>query len=556
MVDLAKFKNIYTSEVEDKIQILNDNLLILEKKFDVERGVFTEDVDEIFNELMRSAHTIKGSSASMGYNKMAFLTHVLEDVFDAAHNDSIEINSDIINLAFKSIDSLEKSLLSIKDNDQELDFEDLANDLKNITGVNTVGVGKSVRSDDGNPIVQSKQEIKPKDNQEKDNSDDIVNSAISKIDYIKVPIRRLDVLMDLVEELLIDKMRLMRFSHENEELNEISSHIELLVSSIQHEVIQSRLVPVEQVFARFPRMIRDLAHKQKKDIDFSLIGQEIELDRTVIDRLGEPLVHLLRNAVDHGVEDKGSIQLKAIRESEHVLFVVENEGVSIDVEKIKEVAIRKGVASGDVIANMEEEKLLNLIFHPNFSTSDKITEISGRGVGLSVVKGFVESFGGNVSVKRIDSGSRFLLELPLTLAIINSLLVEIGDSIFAVPYSSVLRSVNFNRSDINKMADRDMIVVDGLNVPLVRYEEIFTVNSDGLKLKEENNLMTIVLLKSKNEIIGIEVDKLLDEQEIIVKPFSSVLQGVRGFSGSTILGDGKVVLIMDIDSLLSIINNK
>lgn len=576
MTDLSKFKDIFISEVEDQLQKLNDNLLLVEKE--VNEGGGESVKKDVLNELMRASHTIKGSSASMGYVKLAFLAHVMEDVFDSARNDKLVITEEIINHVFVSIDNIEKSINSIKDKNEEIDFDEFSHKFKGITGVETAGIGKSQHNnaettqtkapENNKPVEPEKEKNKTEENTKKDTkSDEIVEAAISKIDYIKVPVKRLDLLLDLVEELLIDKMRIEQLSDKFIELKEISEHINLLISRIQYEVMESRLVPVEQVFARFPRMIRDLSQKQKKEISFEITGGEIELDRTVVDKLGEPLIHLLRNAVDHGIGNKGTIKLQAQRQSEHVIFVVENDEHGIDLERVKATAIKKGLVSSHVASTMSEQSLINFLFDPNFSTNDVVTEISGRGVGLSVVKKFIESFGGRVMVENYPDRAKFILELPLTLAIIETLLVKVKSAIFAIPFANVDRSVKVSYRNIKRMADHNMAVVDGRNVPLVDLKDVFQMaevlsgDKDVAKnpiedIKEDVELSTkgkdalVVLVKKGTEIGGIVVDSIVSEQEIIVKPFSSVLKNIKSFSGSTILGNGKVVLILDVVNLL------
>lgn len=558
MIDLSKFKTIFISEVEDQIQKLNSNLLLLEKSINSKKG--SQDKSNILNEMMRASHTIKGSSASMGFNKMAFLSHVMEDIFDASRNNVLDLDTSIINRLFKSIDNIEKSLNCIKEDKNEIDYTEFSNELKTITGVNTTGVGKSDRSEKADPATvqiteaSEKKEAPAKVEKEKEKAEEDENYEVSKIDYIKVPVSRLDTLMDQVEELIIDRMRLKQLSMKTPQLKELANHIDLLISGIQYEVMQARLIPVEQVFARFPRMIRDLSTKQGKKINLEIKGGEIELDRTVVDKLGEPLIHLLRNAVDHGIEKEGTIKLEAIRQSESVLFIVENDGCGIDMEKVKQVAVKRGFVNPADIQKYEESQLVNLLFHANFSTSDKVTEISGRGVGLSIVKKFTDSHGGRVIVKNLPHGARFTLELPSTLAIINALLVSVGKLYFAIPFNNVERSINVGNEHIKRMADRDMALVDGINIPLIKLREVFNIKQlEGSSLEEE---LTTVLVKKGDELAGIVVDELVDEQEIIVKPFSSILQNIKGFSGSTILGDGRVVLILDIFNLLKYASTK
>ncbi|MBU4432514.1 chemotaxis protein CheW, partial [Patescibacteria group bacterium] len=391
---------------------------------------------------------------------------------------------------------------------------------------------------------------------------DEIDDSVKKIEYIKVPIKRLDALMDLVEELVIDKMALQRMGLKNKELQEVTDHVGLLIQSLQYEVMQARLVPVEQVFARFPRMVRDLSKRQEKKVEFFVHGSDLELDRSIVDKLGEPLVHLLRNAIDHGIKTEGYVRLEAKRDRENALIIVENNDQSIDIEKVKQAAVKRGIASAKEVDLMTNQEVMNLLFHPKLSTNDVVTEISGRGVGLNVVKSFAESSGGRVIVENLNPGARFTLELPLTLAIINSLLVEVGELIYAIPFSNIDRSVLVNAENIKRMADNNVAIVDGIKVPLIdlreKFGNIIVVDNNHVIEKSEkaddevlkNVDKVVVIVKKGDELIGLVIDKLVGEQEVTVKPLSPILRNVRGFSGSTILGDGRTILILDIVNLL------
>jgi len=603
MTDISKFKDLYVSESEDQLQILNENLLVLEKA--INDGKTIDSVKDILDVLMRASHTIKGSSATMSFIDMAYLAHVMEDVYDGARNNVVELTPEMIDYAFQAVDKLEESLESIKQTDKELVLKGLADELKKATGVNTEGIGKSnrkkaedarienqikeeaekpaevknndVKKEENIPVAEAvemkKEEVKIEkteseniDDQEvtkakSEASKDEVDDSVKKIEYIKVPIKRLDALMDLVEELVIDKMALQRLGLKNKELQEVTDHVGLLIQSLQYEVMQARLVPVEQVFARFPRMVRDLSKKQEKKVEFFVHGSDLELDRSIVDKLGEPLVHLLRNAIDHGIKTEGYVKLEAKRDRENALIIVENNDQSIDIEKVRQSALKRGIASNKDLEVMSGQEIMNLIFHPRLSTNEEITEISGRGVGLNVVKSFAESSGGRVLVENINPGVRFTLELPLTLAIINSLLVEVGELIYAIPFSNIDRSVLIESENIKRMADNDVAIVDGVKVPLIDLRKKFSniiadenkaIKNNGEEEKEGSlgNDMVVVIVKKDNELIGLIIDKLVGEQEVTVKPLSPILRNVKGFSGSTILGDGRTILILDIVNLL------
>lgn len=553
MMDVKQFKDIYVLEAEEHIQKLNDNILILEKIYSDKSK--EQEVKKLLDGLMRSAHTIKSSSAMMGFVKLAFLTHVMEDVFDGARNDKLELTPAIIAKTFDAIDLITKSVSMVKSGEVEPDTEKFANGLKKETGVLTVGYGKSVREGGKEKNIvgaEKNNQVSSEPKPEAEPSGEMI--AESKVSFIRVPVERLEILIDLVGELMLDKMRLENLAEHDPILKEMSSHVGMLVSRIQYQVMQVRLVPVEQIFSRFPRMVRDLALAQSKKVDFKIIGSEIEFDRTIVDKLGEPIVHLLRNAVDHGIVKEGAISLKAARENDKALFIVENSGQGIDLEKVRQAAVTRGIITAEKAGLLTEEDLIGLIFHPRLSTRKEVSEISGRGVGLDVVKKFAESLNGSVSVENIESGVRFTLELPLTLAIIHALFVQIEDETFAIPFANVERSVRIDTKDIKCLADRQVAIVNGGDIPLFHLYDIYVKKDDPFTSLEKSATergeygekgAIAVIIKRKEGNIGIVVDKLINVQEAIVKPLSPILRPIKGFSGSTTQGDGRTVLVLD-----------
>lgn len=535
MMEMAQFKDAYLSEAEDHLQHLNDNLLALEKN----------PTDEaLLTELMRSSHTLKGSSAAMGYTKTAFLTHVMEDVFDGARGRSLNINNEIISILFNTVDILEKTIKSIKEKNEEIDTSREADYLKQITGVATEGVGKSSRAK-STDIKNEPEEVAPV----------ALPQSTSAIEYIKVPVVRLDKLMALLEELLVDKMRIVELSKKNEELAPVANHLDRLVSDFQYQVMQTRMVPVGQVFSRFSRLVRDTAVKVDKKVDLRVVGADIELDRTIVDRLSDPLVHLLKNAVDHGIEKVGTIILSASREKDLVIISVENSGKEIDWENVRRAAVEHNVISEEDARHLDKGGLTELLYKGNLSTKEEITEISGRGVGLSVVKSFVEQNGGRVEVispASKDGGVRFRMELPLSLSMVNVLIVEVSEELFAIPFSSIERTVRVPNEDIKSMADQEVAIVQGESIPLIFLNQVFARKVEGGDLPKASNRKSIlaVILQHGEKKVGLVVDSFRDEMEIIIKPLSPVLGGSKGFSGSTVLGDGRTILIIDTASLL------
>lgn len=558
-------------EVEDHLQKLNDNLLSLEKKIK-DPSATGSSLEELLNELMRSAHTIKSSSATMGYGKLSSLTHTLEDIFDQARNGSFKIKESILGELFKVVDAMEDSIRNIKENDAELDVDSYSDSLKRMIGTNEK---KSISKISKNEVPEKKT-ILP--------ISEAGDHVVEKIQHVNVPVKKLDDLLNITEELLNEKMRLNSLyenilkNNSTLNLGEVFGdfkpaleHFGILISNLQYIVMQSRLVPAGQIFARFPRMIRDLSVKTGKEVELLIKGEDLEMDRGIIDKLGEPLVHLLRNAVDHGVEKKGKIILEAKRDKDFVSIIVEDDGGGIKWQKLVTSAGSRGI-----ITNDHQQELLNLIknnpqniwqpvierellYNPNLSTREEITETSGRGVGTSVVKQFIDDIGGDIVVispVENNIGTKFILNLPLTLAIIKALLVEINGEIFAVPFSSILRAVSVNDINIKSVADQDVAVIDDIDVPLISLEKVFT--SSVIKNKKElvsdknkkQDKKIVVLVQKGSDTVGFLVHKLVSEQEIIVKSLPTVLSGIRGFSGSTILGNGEAVLILDVFGFL------
>jgi two-component system chemotaxis sensor kinase CheA len=553
MFDTNKFKDIFLLEAKEHLQKLNDNLLLLEKIFKdkkIENKLASSQSGELLNELMRSSHTVKSSSATMGFNKLAYLTHVLEDIFDYARYGKLTLDKKIFNFLYDIFDNIEKSLKEIKENNKELDLQELADKIKLVTGVATTGTGKSIKNQpDGQPLKVKSGEVK--------------SDGFEKISHINVSVEKLDQLMNLTEELLIHRLRLnayfKKITHSSD-LDEINESLGFAISNLQYSVMQVRLVPVAEAFINFPRLVRDLSLKQNKDIEFEILGSDLELDRTIVDKLQDPVVHLLRNAIDHGIINHGKIKIVVKREKDYFAIEVEDSGQGIDWQKVVAVAFKRSIINQETANkfnkeleqkknNIPSDEIVHLIFHPNLSTAEKITETSGRGVGLSVVENFIRDIHGNITVYSPlseNKGTKIILELPLTLAIIKSLLVKVQDQRFAIPFTVIERAVSVPQESIKSMGDQDIAVIDEIDVPLIRMEKIFGFLSSQTRNKDN---LTIVLARRGLDLVGLVVDELINQQEIIVKSLPDYVKGVKGFAGSTILGDGQTVLILDIASI-------
>ena len=526
-MDVSKYKEMFLSEAKENLQLLNDSLLKLEKN-----PADLKPVDEMF----RAAHSLKGMAATMNYNKLAGLCHAIEDVLDKVRKREKELTSEMVEVFFECFDNLELSLRRISSGDGEAD---VAGSLSKLS--------RLLSAPGGRPVSEVPEGVRLAEEP----------SSIERIREIKVKVETLDTLAGLVEELLVNKMLLDQLfaSGKFGDMPGALDALGRLVSDLQYNVMQARLVPVEQIFSRFPRMVRDLARREEKQVDLVIEGAEIELDRKIVDKLGEPLVHLLRNAVDHGIEVPkerkrlgkpaiGTIRLVARRERDYAVIEVEDDGGGIGEEKIRRVAVEKGIIGRKEAADLGYDETVALLFDSRFSAAERVTEVSGRGVGLDVVKRTVESLGGTVQVAtQLGKGMKVTLRFPLTLAIISALLTRVGEEVYAVPLTSVVRSVRVRAEDVKRVVGREVVVLSEGNVPLLRLRDFFGFPHE----REEGALM--VLVSRGSEFLGLGVDELLDKQDIIVKPLDRLVRQSRVFAGFTILGDGKPALILDVNSL-------
>ena len=569
-MDTSKYKKLFFTEASQHIQALNKNLLKLEKK---------PTSVKVATELMRSAHTLKSLSASMGYQSMSKLCHAMEDLFEKVRQEKSRLTKQAINTLFSSFDAVEKSLDRIKRSNKELDINVFVNKIKKLA-LSIKGLGKLGKKGKVEPAA-----LEEKSEEEEPEGEELAErpEKIKKIANINVDVKTLDALMDLTEELLVNKMRLAQVgsTKKYDELPVAVDNLGRLVSDLQYNVMQARMVPVDYIFDRFPRMVRDLAAKEKKKVDLKVSGGDIQLDRSILDKLGEPLVHLLRNAVDHGVQtpaecrttglsETGTIKLSVARREGYAVIEVVDDGHGIDLDKIKQTALDRNIIGAKESKTMSKQEIINLIYHPKLSTSKKVTKASGRGIGLNIVKTAIENLGGHVFVESpikqpqkpmsdtrhlaSKGGTKFTLKLPLTIAIIKALLIKVVDQIYAIPLTNVERTIRFSAKQVKTALDREIAVIEGQDYPLVRMNKLFNfkaVDEQGQEIEPSRDYETMVVVKKEaGPVAGLIVDKLISEQEIIIKPLSSLLRQNKGYAGATILGDGRVALILDIPSLI------
>jgi two-component system chemotaxis sensor kinase CheA len=681
-MEMNQYLSMFIDESKEHLQALNDNMLKLEAS--------PEDIG-IVQSIFRSAHTLKGMSATMGFEDLASLTHEMENVLDLVRNHKLAMNPFIFDAIFKSLDSLEamvediinggtgkadvreiiailKSIVSgdyekgtsggnkpaaeaasseaeldefqysvlmqsleaglgvyclqvsvqdtcvlkaaraymvfnyleqngevVKSNPSvediekekfdktftvyfisETDKEELEKQVGNISEIESVDVEKL--DADGLKRKMQKAQVATASSEAGAAQQEAAPAAVAKADApspkaqagggtavasrtIRVDIERLDVLMNLFSELLIDRVRLEQLASEvrRNDLTETVEHMARVSSDLQNIVLKLRMVPIDNVFNRFPRMVRDLAKNLEKKVDLIITGADTELDRTVIDEIGDPLVHLLRNSVDHGVEtvpertaagkpETGSVYLRAFHSGNHVFIEIEDDGKGINRDRVLSTALKRGVVTPEQAKTLTDEEVYLLLFAAGFSTAEKISDVSGRGVGLDVVKTKIESLGGHVQVtSKLGAGTKFSVQLPLTLSIISAMLVRLGSEKYAIPLSSIVETSVIRKEHIRRVHGNKMMDFRNSIIPLLSLSSLFEVPD----FSEENESETeVVIVRKGDKLVGLMVDEFIGQQEIVLKTLGKYLTNLFAVSGATILGDGQVALIIDTNALI------
>jgi len=415
---------------------------------------------------------------------------------------------------------------------------------------------------------QEKKEEKPKKAEsKKPSSTQAQTSALAKdhdkkkrkiTQTVRVDIEKLDTLMNLMGELVIARSRIVETlkKYNIKEIDESLAQLSRITLDLQNIVMKIRMVPIAYVFNRFPRMVRDLAKQMNKEVNFIIKGEDTELDRTFVEEIGDPILHLLRNAIDHGIESKeeriakgkspvGTIILSARHEGNNVVIEVADDGKGLDREKIAKKAIERGLIDEARAATLPDEEIFQLIFLPGFSTKDQVTEVSGRGVGMDVVKNVVESLKGNVSIEsQKDKGTKVTIRLPLTLAIIQALLVKVNNLVYAIPIASIDSTLKITKEDIQVVQDQEVVVIRQEVIPIIKLWETLQIPHD-----EEAEAMNVVIIRIGNKKYGVVVDTLIGQDDIVIKSLGKLFRDVKEFSGGAVLGDGSIALILDVTNL-------
>lgn len=455
---------------------------------------------------------------------------------------------------------LKFSVLLVSDNDKSI----ILSELNQISEIENITLTDS-EDNNSNKIIEPKESEIPTDsniimdevNAKSEKTTQTHSGKVGKT--VRVDIDRLDNLMNLVSELIIIKTRMDDLSEKTtgENMTEAIEYLERITTNLHDAVMKVRMVPIERVFNRFPRLVRDLSKELGKEIDLQMSGEETEVDRTVIDEIGDPLIHMIRNSIDHGIElpadrikigkpEVGTVVLKSYPDGNNVVIEVEDDGRGMDHNLIKRKAVEKGILDEREAENLSIEDSINLLFEPGFSTAETISDVSGRGVGLDVVKSKIESINGNIEIESVkDKGTKFIIRIPLTLAIIQALLIKLNDEIYAIPLSSITEIINISNDQIRDVQGQEIVLYRGMTLPIIRLKDIL-----GIDDNRESEDLVVVVVKKGDKQAGLIVDNLIGQQEIVIKGLGKYLGGVKYLSGATILGNGNISLILDINSLI------
>ena len=656
--------NLFLQEAEEQLEILEEGLVTLEE---------SPGDTGLLNALFRAAHTLKGGAATVGFEIMAGLTHVMESLLDALRQGDRPLTKEMADSLFEAVDLLKQCIASVRADhtDVGVDVQACVARMRAVLESDQPASGEAspgepeaggdraaaetggaegldfdvpeghraaewvVRIDSGAamPNVRAYQVLMefeelgtvvraapsadqleaaeaPVDTvrvtlvtslpfpQVRDRLHEI--PEVAGVEWREIPTARpergkgdaasaaparsgqastvrigvdvLDRLMNLVGELVIERTRLAQLALEEkeslyvkEELEQVTGQLSRITTDLQDTVMRARMMPVDTLFRKFPRMVRDLSKQLGKPVNFEVYGEETELDRSVIEQISDPLIHLIRNAVDHGIErpdvrramgkpEKGRVTLRAYHEENHIFIEVSDDGRGIDADQLRRSAVEKGVISEEQAARLSRQECIHLIFAPGFSTADAVSTVSGRGVGLDVVRRNIEKVSGSVTVEtQVGQGTTFRIKLPLTLAIIHVLMVVIAGGTYAIPLSNVVEGVRVSKRDVNYARGWPMIRVRGSMVPLLDPGMIWGEASRVEWAEGDQN--AVVVLQSGSAPIGLRVDRFIGEQEVVVKSMGPIIGRVPGLSGASILGDGRVALIVDVASLLKEIPN-
>ncbi|MDB4978441.1 MAG: Signal transduction histidine kinase CheA [Candidatus Peribacteria bacterium] len=524
-MDTSPYLSLFLQECRDNCAAVEEQLLAMERD-----GV----TSNRYAEVMRLCHSCKGAAATMQFVRLTDAFHLLEDVFSAARDGKIALDASAIDMALRSIDALRQSLVYVEENNAE------PQTIEGLPDLHVLASGG--HTEEAAPAA----------------AEQAVTDELSMLPHIRVDARKLDFLLDLAGELSLLRQQFRTLADQPQyvlDLDPLVSRLEKNTQELLIQVNESRLIPLDQAFARLPRLVRDTARSQLKEVTFTMQGTDISLDKSIVDHLVTPLVHLLRNAVDHGIEtpaerlkagkpEQGTVTLSVRGETGFVVVSVEDDGQAIELNELKKLSKNRGF-SDDEIESITEETILDLLCSSRFSSSQTVSMVSGRGVGLSAVKQITDGLGGHLSLVRQAGGKRFELALPLQLSIIPIILVRVGEGVYGVPFVHVDRLLQLSSADTMHMMGKRVLDIEGQPLPVRSLATLLHKDTEAI---EEPR--SVLVLSDGNRRFGIAVDEIIRNQEMMMKPLTSPLRSANLYAGCSPLGDGKIALVLDVPALI------
>lgn len=536
---------------------------------------------DILNEIFRGMHTLKGAAGFLGFQQIVDVAHRAESIMKRLRDGEIALSRELMDVILKSVDTLRLLIFHIKLKDGiEEDTSDLLRGLDSALEMAVAGgeakeevKEKEKAKEEVEEIVEPKAEekieekAKPSPKPLPSPAEEVqqITKEREVVSTLRVDVSRIDKVMDLAGEIVLARNRLLNLASKLdlsysgdphvESLLETTGFLDRVTSDLQLAVMKMRMQPIQKVFGKFPRMVRDMSRNLGKDIDLEIFGEDTEVDKTVIENIGDPLVHIIRNSIDHGIESpeerqakgkpkKGRIIISAYQKGTMIVIEVSDDGKGIDVESVKKKALSKGLITEEDVQRMSDDAAINLIFLPGFSTKEVSTELSGRGVGMDVVKTNVAKLNGYVEViTKKDIGSTFKISLPLTLAILQAMMVRIGGEYYAIPQSMIEETLRVKKSDIKDVTGQRVLTIRGRVLPLFEMSEVLGVRRMS-EIDHDNSYVLVAAVGDRRFCIS--VDELLGQEEIVIKTINGIESEECGILGATITGDGKVVLILDL----------
>ncbi|MDX9858147.1 MAG: chemotaxis protein CheA [candidate division Zixibacteria bacterium] len=574
--DMKEIIDEFMVEADELINSLDTNLVTLETS--------PHDLD-LLNEIFRAAHTIKGTSSFLGFDQVSSLTHRMEDVLNKLRKSEMVVTAEIMDLLLASVDILKQLLGNVREgNGETIDLTEITQRLEAAIGGQAASKAAptAVRTAEVAPVapvIEHTESYSEPEVVSEASASEPGTSPARRVGHerkatgdqtIRVDVNRLDSLMNLMGELVLGRNSLMQTVsklgpeagvEDFERVNQSAAAVNYITTELQLAVMKMRMQPVGKVFSRFPRQVRDLSRDAGKQIELIMSGEDTELDKSVIEEIGDPLVHLIRNSCDHGIEPpeervaagkpaKGTVWLSASQEGSNIVIKIRDDGRGLDVDAIRTKAVERGLAGRAEVDRMADREVFSYIFEAGFSTAKKITDVSGRGVGMDVVRTNIEKLNGMIELESArGEGTTISIKLPLTLAIIQGLLVESDGEVYILPLSSVHETVKTDHAQIYYVNQRPVFRLRDEIIPVVNMGGILRTQASGFTLTEKPYIVVVGLAEKK---LGINIDRFLGQEEVVIKSLGDYLGGAEGIAGATILGDGRIRLIVDLIGLFNL----